>query len=350
MRSESLQKRKKMYNKIIYLFLACFLCGCASLGSTLQPETAESTAVKAAQEMTEEDPQVIQITVEKSEMAETTLETTAETTPEPATETTAEIPPETTEVAESYVEYDPGVISPEEKEIIKKLVEDDLNTPDVPPEDDPNVWADIEALQAIAPQHVDIWLRIMDKWEEAFRFEREGWNLSEETLSSDGLCFVVLGFKLNSDGTVAQELEGRLNRTLELALNYPKAYIMCCGGNTNETRSEGAAMKEWLSARGVDPRRILIEERSDNTSGNALYSYRVIKTIPSIRHLVIITSFYHVLSAVETFQELCVLSGDYLDVVGGVPCESALVKNYMPSTLANWMYDVFAKFWTHAVN
>ena len=109
-------------------------------------------------------------------------------------------------------------------------------------------------------------------------------------------------------------------------------------------------MKEWLSARGVDPRRILIEELSDNTSGNALYSYRVIKTIPSIRHLVIITSFYHVLSAVETFQELCVLSGDYLDVVGGVPCESALVKNYMPSTLANWMYDVFAKFWTHAVN
>ena len=171
-----------MYNKIIYLFLACLLCGCASLGSTLQPETAESTAVKAAQEMTEEDPQVIQITVEESEMAETTLETTAETTPEPANETTAEIPPETTEVAESYVEYDPGVISPEEKEIIKKLVEDDLNTPDVPPEDDPNVWADIEALQAIAPQHVDIWLRIMDKWEEAFQFEREGWNLSEETL------------------------------------------------------------------------------------------------------------------------------------------------------------------------
>ena len=70
---------------------------------------------------------------------------------------------------------------------------------------------------------------------------------------SDELCIVVLGFQLEPDGSMKDELIQRLTVALNSAKKYPKSYIVCTGGGTaadNPAASEAGEMAKWLEANG----------------------------------------------------------------------------------------------------
>ena len=50
--------------------------------------------------------------------------------------------------------------------------------------------------------------------------------------NTDELCIVALGFQLNADGTMRDELIERLKVVLNSAEKYPNALIVCTGGGT----------------------------------------------------------------------------------------------------------------------
>ena len=122
---------------------------------------------------------------------------------------------------------------------------------------------------------------------------------------TDELCFVVLGFQLNPDGTMRDELLSRLTVALRCAEKYPNALIVCTGGGTaaeDETATEAGRMADWLIENGVDPRRVIVEDKSLTTAQNAIYTFDNLEaSYPQVKELVIVSSDYHIATGTLLF-------------------------------------------------
>lgn len=158
----------------------------------------------------------------------------------------------------------------------------------------------LEMLAQADPALAQTWEHILDFWA---RCNRE-MDLTQEILpdglpEDDSLCIVVLGFYLESDGSMRPELIGRMKSALASAQKYPNAYILCTGGGTaanNRSVTEAGQMAKWLKKKGIDPDRIIIEDDSMSTIENARFSTALLsRSYPQIRNLAVITSDYHVL-------------------------------------------------------
>ena len=116
--------------------------------------------------------------------------------------------------------------------------------------------------------------------------------------NTDELCFVVLGFQLNPDGSMRGELIERLTVALRCAEKYPNALIVCTGGGTaaeDETATEAGRMADWLIENGVGPKRVIVEDKSITTAQNAIYTFDILKaSYPQVKELVIVSSDYHI--------------------------------------------------------
>ena len=131
---------------------------------------------------------------------------------------------------------------------------------------------------------------------------------------SDALCFVVLGFQLNPDGSMREELIERLNVAYKCAEKYPNAFVICTGGGTaseNPSATEAGKMSEWLINRGVAAERVIVEDKSLTTAQNAIYSCQILKDqYPQVKHLVIVSSDYHIATGTLLFGAESVLLAD----------------------------------------
>ena len=75
------------------------------------------------------------------------------------------------------------------------------------------------------------WRGIVDYWRYVQTGMRVHFGQVPEALpEDDSLCFAVLGYGLNPDGTIMDELAGRLRAALRCARQYPNALILCTGG------------------------------------------------------------------------------------------------------------------------
>ena len=145
-----------------------------------------------------------------------------------------------------------------------------------------------------------LWKGIMDYW----AYVDDEMEINTGTLPdnlSDGsgdLAIVVLGYELNPDGTMKNELLQRLDVGLKCALQYENAYVVCTGGGTasgNRQVTEAGQMAEWLKDHGVKENRLIVENQSFTTAQNALYSYAILsKQYPQVRSVVIVSSDYHI--------------------------------------------------------
>jgi len=110
-------------------------------------------------------------------------------------------------------------------------------------------------------------------------------------------AFVVLGYKLNSDGSLKKEAIGRCDVAYESAMKYPNSLVFVTGGGTaskNKNVTEGGQMMDYLvNVRGLDPERIVVEDKAMDTIQNA--EFTVLKLIEyNIKTITVITSDYHI--------------------------------------------------------
>lgn len=90
-------------------------------------------------------------------------------------------------------------------------------------------------------------------------------------------ALIVLGAALHGD-RVTWVLSNRLDAAIEYANMHPEAVIAVSGGQgSGETRPEGDAMRDYMVARGIDPSRIIVENRATNTRENFAYSMVLIR-------------------------------------------------------------------------
>lgn len=120
------------------------------------------------------------------------------------------------------------------------------------------------------------------------------------------LVVVVLGNRLNDDGSITEIQKQRLELALEIEEQFkPYCYILS-GGPANPVpgKSEALAMYEYLLEKGISKDRLILEDQSYSTVQNAKNSVPIVKELGA-DILMICTSLYHLANpgykAMETF-------------------------------------------------
>ena len=174
----------------------------------------------------------------------------------------------------------------------------------------------LDELAAADPQLADKWTRIMDLWETPVAVNAE---LPDGLPEDDTLCLAALGFQLNPDGTMRDELVERLKVMLAALEKYPNALIVCTGGGTaaeDPTATEAGRMAEWLEAQGVDPARLIVEDHSLTTAQNAMYTFDILEErYPQVKQIAIISSDYHIATGVLLFGAEAILRDSDISIV-----------------------------------
>ena len=110
---------------------------------------------------------------------------------------------------------------------------------------------------------------------------------------------IVLGAAVYGDRpslTLVRRLEG----ALDYLNRYPESVAIVSGGmGKGETVTEGQAMYDWLVAHGVDPARVLIEDKATSTMENLKYSFEIIRERGEepAGNIAIVSSAYHLYRA-----------------------------------------------------
>lgn len=201
-----------------------------------------------------------------------------------------------------------------------------------------------------------LWTDIMDFWDYANNeMQVHTDKLPDDLPKDDTLVLTVLGYALNPDGSMQDELIERLKTALACAAQYPNAYVLCTGGGTalnNPDATEGGRMGDWLCAHGLDAKRLIIEDRSRTTAENASNSYDILqKDYPQADSVVIISSSYHIAWGSLLFESVFLKSASEkqtpeIHVVSNCACP---VENaaFQPNALLRWeaggMYQLIGR-------
>ena len=171
------------------------------------------------------------------------------------------------------------------------------------------------------------WRGILDCWQQATTDMPVNYgSVPGDLENGEQLCLIVLGFQLNSDGSMQKELVNRLETALKSAKKYPDSYILCTGGGTASAAlgvTEADVMAQWLAEHGVEKERIIVENQSLTTTQNAIFSYQILtEQYPQITEAAIISSDYHLPWAVILFQTQFILGEQPLTVVSNAACRA----------------------------
>ncbi len=87
---------------------------------------------------------------------------------------------------------------------------------------------------------------------------------------------IVLGAHVTNDGP-SRSLSYRLDEAAAYLLANTETVCIVSGGKgSNEPASEASVMKQYLTDKGIDENRILLEDRSTNTIENILFSKKIL--------------------------------------------------------------------------
>lgn len=179
---------------------------------------------------------------------------------------------------------------------------------------------DGQALSELAAANAALaekWERIMDLWAAPVAVHAA---LPDGLPGDDTLCLVALGFQLQPDGGMREELVERLKVVRAAAEQYPRALIVCTGGGTAEadpTATEAGKMAEWLVENGVDPARIIVEDHSVTTAQNAIFTFDILESrYPRVKQIAIISSDYHIATGALLFGAEAILRDSPVSIAG----------------------------------
>lgn len=144
---------------------------------------------------------------------------------------------------------------------------------------------------------------------------------------SGRVAIVVLGYGLNANGKMAPELVNRVSAGKAQSEVTTGAPIVVTGGVPKKGVTEAAAMRTWLVDNGVSASRILAEDKSGSTVGNAQNTAEILRA-QGIRDIVLVTSPNHIRRGAADFGAMG------LRVVGSLTTATDLEKYRTPLTKA----------------
>lgn len=104
---------------------------------------------------------------------------------------------------------------------------------------------------------------------------------------------VVLGCKVRGE-TPSKMLRLRCDRAASEMAEHPDLVCVVSGGKGHgENISEAEAMKRYIVGKGIDPDRIIKEDRSTSTAENIKFSFELTDALGLGRDITIVTDGYH---------------------------------------------------------
>ena len=164
---------------------------------------------------------------------------------------------------------------------------------------------------------------------------REGSVLKEVPATENYDAIIVLGAQVTPDGTPSVQLGWRLDAAYSAWQQKAVPVVVCGAQGKDEPMTEAEAMSKYLMEKGVPETDILKDPDSFNTNQNLRNAASLLKELPGIRKVLIVTSDYHVPRAMALAQDLG------FDACGmGSPCKPEYwIKNHAREALA------WCKYW-----
>ena len=123
---------------------------------------------------------------------------------------------------------------------------------------------------------------------------------SKHTPDYDKDYIIILGCKINNDGTLTPLLRARVDKAIEFAKEQKEktgkdiVFVPSGGQGKDEITSEAEAMKNYLISQGIKKKNILIENKSTSTIENMKYSNSIIIKENEEAKISFSTTNYHV--------------------------------------------------------
>ena len=114
---------------------------------------------------------------------------------------------------------------------------------------------------------------------------------------------VVLGNKVEIDGTPSARLQGRLDKAIELYEKGYFDYIIVSGGFGKEGFSEAIVMKEYLIEKGIPSDSILVDEVGNDSYMTAKNTKKIMKQM-DFHTVTVISQFYHITRTKLAFHKV----------------------------------------------
>ncbi|MET0701197.1 MAG: YdcF family protein [Mycobacterium sp.] len=105
-------------------------------------------------------------------------------------------------------------------------------------------------------------------------------------------AIVILGYGLNSDGTMRTILRRRVLTGLAVAQFFPQSPVIVTGGNPQNGRTEAGQMRNMLVLLGFPANRIIVEDKANSTVQNARFSVPLAKDAGT-SGIILVTSTTH---------------------------------------------------------
>ena len=154
-------------------------------------------------------------------------------------------------------------------------------------------------------------------------------------LSGDYDAIIVLGAQVLPSGEPNTQLKWRLDAALEAWRIHQVPVVVCGAQGRDEPVPEAEAMETYLIRQGVDPEMIRKDPDSFNTNQNLSNAGQILKSMPEVRKVLIVTSDYHVPRAMALANDMG------FEATGlGAPCKPEYwIKNHAREALS-WV-----KYW-----
>lgn len=113
---------------------------------------------------------------------------------------------------------------------------------------------------------------------------------------------VVLGTTVNTDGTLSERLEKRLECGLKLYQDKRVKKIIVSGGFGKEGFFEGDKMKEYLVGKGVPNSLVIVDNKGNNTTATVA---NVIRMKDSLHYdsLIVVSQYFHLTRTKMLFKK-----------------------------------------------
>ena len=164
---------------------------------------------------------------------------------------------------------------------------------------------------------------------------RERSVLKEVPAAENYDAIIVLGAQVRPDGSPSVQLGWRLDAAEEAYRQKAVPVVVCGAQGKDEPMTEAEAMKQYLVGKGVPETDILTDPESFNTNQNLRNAAELLKNVPGVQKVLIVTSDYHVPRSLAIAKDLG------FDACGmGSPCKPEYwIKNHAREALA-WV-----KYW-----
>ncbi len=129
---------------------------------------------------------------------------------------------------------------------------------------------------------------------------------------------IVLGSKVNTDGTLSKRLKARCDRGLKLYTDSLVKEIYVSGGLGKEGYYEGTVMATYLISQGIPEKYIKIDNQGVNTRASAL-NFRT--DYPNESSVIVVSQFFHISRCKLAFKQVGIGN------VFGVSCDHFTIRD-----------------------